>query len=68
MLRIIERIDGESIQTMTEDTIKEIMRKAFTKHGFDMDKDCTCKDCECSKKCPFAWDLYNTNGDCLASK
>jgi hypothetical protein len=29
---------------------------------------CTCNECEDVLRCPFAYDLYNTNGDCLASK
>lgn len=29
---------------------------------------CTCEDCLCNTKCEWAWDLYNTNGDCLGEK
>lgn len=28
----------------------------------------TCFKCKDNKTCPFAWDYYNLNGDCLASK
>lgn len=28
----------------------------------------TCDDCPIVLKCQFAFDQYNTNGDCLASK
>ena len=28
----------------------------------------TCVKCSKNKTCPFAYDGYNTNGDCLASK
>ena len=28
----------------------------------------TCNDCTDNKTCKYAWDLYNTDGDCLASK
>lgn len=28
----------------------------------------TCNECPDKGTCPDAWDLYNTNGDCLASK
>jgi len=31
-------------------------------------KEFTCNDCDVSTSCPFAWDLYNLNGDCLAEK
>ena len=29
---------------------------------------CTCDDCEDNKECKYAWDMYNTDGDCLAGK
>jgi hypothetical protein len=32
------------------------------------DKDCTCFDCPDKDICDYAWDLYNTDGDCLAEK
>jgi hypothetical protein len=28
----------------------------------------TCANCHDKDICKFAWDLYNTNGDCLANK
>jgi hypothetical protein len=28
----------------------------------------TCNNCSEKETCPFAWDHYNTNGDCLAEK
>lgn len=28
----------------------------------------TCYGCPAADKCPFAWDPYNTDGDCLADK
>ena len=28
----------------------------------------TCEKCPHDPTCQFAWDLYNTDGDCLASK
>lgn len=31
-------------------------------------KEFTCNECKANKTCPFAWDWYNTNGDCLAEK
>lgn len=30
--------------------------------------DFTCHDCPLEPDCEFAWDLYNTEGDCLAEK
>jgi hypothetical protein len=29
---------------------------------------CTCKDCPDNQTCKWAWDGYNTDGDCLAMK
>lgn len=31
-------------------------------------EDTTCWDCPLNKDCLFAWDSYNTGGDCLANK
>lgn len=31
-------------------------------------EDFTCYNCPTMLNCEFAWDLYNTNGDCLAEK
>lgn len=28
----------------------------------------TCAGCSQTETCPFAWDQYNTSGDCLAEK
>lgn len=28
----------------------------------------TCNECTAQDTCEYAWDNYNTNGDCLASK
>ena len=32
------------------------------------DNQYTCHECPDEKTCKYAWDLYNTNGDCLAYK
>lgn len=43
----------------------------FRLHVRDRDlqpKDITCVDCPDNDKCEWAWDLYNTDGDCLALK
>lgn len=31
-------------------------------------EDFTCNKCDMINKCVWAWDLYNTNGDCIYSK
>lgn len=37
--------------------------------AFDMnDRACTCYDCEDRMLCQYAYDPYNSNGDCLAVK
>lgn len=46
---------------------KEDMREDFESMGYDVD-DCTCNICPDSDSCKYSFDLYNTNGDCLASK
>ena len=28
----------------------------------------TCYDCKLTEECPYAYDPYNTDGDCLMSK
>jgi hypothetical protein len=34
---------------------------------FDIDK-FTCDDCQAKRTCPYVFDPYNTDGDCLAEK
>ena len=46
---------------------KENMLEAFEERGYNIDN-CTCNDCPDKETCNYAWDLYNTEGDCLASK
>lgn len=57
-------------------TLKEILEKGKRGYGEDFTLDrMTCFDCPHAVPkgpegtvCEFAWDLYNTNGDCLALK
>lgn len=46
------------------DTVEseELIKDRDTRFGI------TCAECELNDKCEFAWDFYNTNGDCLAEK
>ena len=46
---------------------KEEMREAFEERDYDIDRS-TCSECSEANHCKYAWDLYNTNGDCLADK
>lgn len=32
--------------------------------GYDISQ-CTCIDCTFANECDYAYDLYNTNGECL---
>lgn len=31
-------------------------------------REVTCEKCQYNDACEYAWDLYNTDGDCLAMK
>jgi hypothetical protein len=42
-------------------------REYFEEQGRDV-LDCSCLDCSDAYICQFAFDPYNTNSDCLASK
>jgi NAD-dependent dihydropyrimidine dehydrogenase PreA subunit len=47
----------------------DILRAAHLNgEGIDPDTKFTCDDCASRCDCAFAFDLYNTDGDCLASK
>lgn len=35
---------------------------------YSQEENYTCSMCTDSKTCKYAWDFYNTGGDCLASK
>ena len=52
--------------THDQDAI-ERWKKYFEKIN-GKDAKCTCEGCEKEKTCPFTWDGYNSDGDCLASK
>jgi hypothetical protein len=41
--------------------------KKWSKFKVDT-KRCTCLKCDHSQECPFAFDLYNVDGDCLVEK
>ena len=54
-----------------EALILEAMLHGLTKESKDpalAEKEFTCFECPEEKTCPFAWDLYCINGDCLAEK
>jgi hypothetical protein len=43
---------------------KEVYGEEY-KHKLE---DFSCNECGAKDHCIYAWDLYNTNGDCLAEK
>jgi len=45
----------------------DIMRNEIARQGGKASS-ITCEDCGLNGTCEFAWDLYNTDGDCLAEK
>lgn len=47
---------------------KEYVKTARQHGHVDRVEDFSCYECPDSEKCPFAYDAYNTNGDCLAEK
>jgi hypothetical protein len=56
-----EEVPGSSIPVATEDEYMAAM--------MDRPKeDFTCHGCGLVNNCRYAWDLYNTDGDCLADK
>ena len=53
--------------TKIELKVKEF-RLALQQLGLSVDVNITCSTCACNDNCEYAWDLYNTDGDCLALK
>lgn len=45
-----------------------VIRQLSLEHNFEDAACFTCDDCEGAPRCLLAFDFYNTNGDCLASK
>ena len=48
-----------------EDSIRELGENGIPVPAKDM---FTCNRCVDANTCRWAWDLYNTDGDCLANK
>jgi hypothetical protein len=49
-------------------TIKECVECAIEGGSAQKIEDFTCYNCGAWKSCPFAFDFYNTHGDCLGEK
>lgn len=54
---------------MTEkfNNLSESYKKQLEEHGLAFE-DFTCSNCKMVDGCPFAFDMYNTDGDCLMEK
>ena len=52
-------------EVFTEQTVRELMEDGVRIPSKD---EMTCDHCPEADTCPFAWDLYNTDNDCLADK
>lgn len=59
----LQQPSGESLRAIYELNV-------LTTEDFPFSVDMTCTGCEVNhdNKCLFAWDGYNTDGDCLAAK
>lgn len=64
-VKVIQLEDGNVVlEEVEEETTDEISYLPF-KPG---DARCTCTDCPINGNCMYAWDDYNTDGDCLLEK
>lgn len=72
--------DGNILKFLTADELKpkptyldskkryeRVMKKVSPEHQYPM-VEMTCYSCKKEHECEFAWDPYNTDGDCLAEK
>lgn len=48
-------------ELFTEDAVRDIENAGLS---VPAKEDMTCNGCSEVETCPFAWDLYNTQGDC----
>lgn len=52
----------------TPETLTERRAQALAREGVGTFEHFTCDECGAAAVCPFVFDSYNTNGDCLAEK
>ena len=70
--------DGIQLHTNMDNTIiprtqeecdqMEAATRKYLYENYEYDETFTCKDCPARFTCEWAFDLYNTEGDCLAEK
>jgi hypothetical protein len=55
---------------LTDEQLASIRAQALIDANQQLRRDpaFTCDGCSERKRCPFVYDLYNTDGDCLAEK
>ena len=53
------------LQKIRRAALAELDRRYIVDYGDDI---FTCDHCEYAPKCPWVYDLYNTNGDCIEMK
>lgn len=65
-VKVIQLEDGNVIfEEVEEEEKTDIITYLPFKPG---DARCTCTDCPINGNCMYAWDDYNTDGDCLLEK
>jgi len=52
-------------QVFTKEAVEQMVKDELT---VPTKERMTCTTCADNQTCEFAWDLYNTDGDCLAVK
>lgn len=52
--------------SISKERLLAMNKKYELKYGDE--KEYTCCECGANKTCDYAWDLYNINGECIATK
>ena len=47
---------------------RKTMIAEYVRENGEPPKEITCDSCQDPENCPYCYDLYNTDGDCLAMK
>jgi hypothetical protein len=60
---MLNAVDAANMAAQTRISLGHVLGREVTSKT-----SITCETCRSNDDCEFAWDLYNTNGDCLAEK
>lgn len=60
--------ENQKVINKAPEWVKGMLEEAGKRGLFYSEDDITCKKCARATSCLHAWDLYNTNGDCLDMK